>query len=51
MNQMEKALRTFARHDHEKDIPCHTIVKILSMPNKEKLLKAGREKTQSHTQM
>lgn len=37
MDQMEKALRTFERHDHEKDTPCRTIVKILSMPNKEKL--------------
>jgi hypothetical protein len=42
--QVQEATRTPKRHDQNRTSPWHIIVKIISTENKERILKAAREK-------
>ena len=42
--QIQKAHRTPNRQDQKRNCPCHVIVKTLDIQNKDKVLKAKREK-------
>jgi transcription antitermination factor NusG len=44
--QVQEASRTPNRHDQNRNFPQYIIIKIISTENKERILKALREKTQ-----
>jgi hypothetical protein len=45
-NQVQGAFKTLSRHDQKRTSPCHIIVKMLRVKNKERILKTAREKHQ-----
>jgi hypothetical protein len=44
--QVQEAFRTFSMQNQKRTTPRHIIVKMLSMENKERILKARRKKQQ-----